>query len=161
MSTSDDLDPKFIAYGELADTVKWLRALGLDCVFDGSDALPDVILKAAQENRIFISLKTLPSTKRVSALILKSEEFGSQVNEILDNCPGPVKFKLFSRCMKCNEVLEDCQDELDEIPDSVRERNLKVLYCQRCCKHYWRGSHVERMLEKLAAIGLNIEKIIH
>ncbi len=59
--------------------------------------------------------------------------------------------KLLSRCTYDNEVLveTDKKSVKNRVPDYVYRTNEKFLICPQCKRLYWRGTHPDRIIEKL------------
>ena len=60
----------------------------------------------------------------------------------------------FTRCLRCNGVLEPAAKEavVDRLPERVRDRRDEFLACAACGHVYWKGTHRERMSELVRAL---------
>lgn len=144
---------KFFADVNVGRLTRWLRALGLDTVWE--DAIPDgdLVKKSLLENRYIITLdKRLPDDWRVgNVLLLKSEEPFAQLREVVEHFEIPKPERLFTRCLMCNTVLRAASaEEINEfVPENVRAKQKTFQYCAVCRKVYWQGSHTARMKQAI------------
>jgi uncharacterized protein with PIN domain len=104
---------KFFADVNVARLVRWLRAIGVDTVWE--DAISDSILvrRAIEENRFILTLdKKLVEEWRVdNVLVLKSEDPQEQLKETVRRFRLAKPETLFTRCLVCNEPLRLPSDE--------------------------------------------------
>jgi len=62
----------------------------------------------------------------------------------------------FSRCLRCNCLLERVQaDPPPEVPDAVRRRHREFRRCPECGRLYWQGSHYSRMRAWMRTVGVD------
>ena len=57
-------------------------------------------------------------------------------------------YRPFSRCLKCNCLLEKTEPTLD-VPPLIRESVSDFWFCANCSQMFWQGSHTDRMRERL------------
>ncbi|HEY0428234.1 MAG TPA: Mut7-C RNAse domain-containing protein [Pyrinomonadaceae bacterium] len=151
-----DKQLKFFADVNVARVVRWLRAIGIDTVWEDAISDKDLVRRAIDENRFVLTLdKRLPDEWRVdNVLLLKSENPFEQLREIVEHFKIEKPPELFTRCLVCNTLLRGAssQEISAAVPPRVLEAQEKFYFCPVCRKVYWQGSHTERMrdaIEKL------------
>ena len=149
---------KFFADVMLGRLMRWLRALGIDTVWEDAIADGDLVRRALSENRYILTLdKRLPADWRVNnVLLLKSEEPLEQLRETITRFQIKFPAALFTRCLMCNSQLRPAAIEeiRAQVAPNIQAEQKTFHYCPCCCKVYWEGSHTKRM----RAV---IEKIFH
>jgi uncharacterized protein len=145
---------RFIADSMLGKLAKWLRILGHDTYYQ-SYYSSDMIKLLVGENRWLLSRRKATAELYKNALLVQSDHVGDQLKEINDKVPLFLGSSyIFSRCIKCNVVLEDARAEVAEenIPEYVfYEHTRGVRFCPSCKRYYWPGSHRERVARQLQA----------
>jgi uncharacterized protein with PIN domain/DNA-directed RNA polymerase subunit RPC12/RpoP len=140
---------RFFADVMTARVVRWLRAIGLDTVWEDAISDRDLVRRAIEEKRFILTLdKPLPEEWRVdNVLLLQSENPFEQFREIIAHFRIKKPKELFTRCLVCNAPLRRASSE--EIaagaPPAVREKEKNFRFCPNCDKIYWEGSHTRRM----------------
>ena len=141
--------------------VKWLRTMGYDTLFfNGSDD-SHMVTRALAENRVILTRDTelvkrrLISSGRLRAILLSSEEPEQQMRQVSDTLNLDSQFKPFTRCLECNQPLEErTRDEVeDRVPPYVFETQSQYMECPACHRIYWRGTHWEAMSRVLGKLG--------
>ncbi len=144
-------EPRFVVDQMLGRLGARLRLLGYDAagVFDIADS--EVARIAASEGRVLLTRdNALARTNAVTAYFVQATTARDQLAEVIDALglvPDPAR--MFSRCTVCNVVVEPVEEN-DRVPPNVRGRGLTFTRCPSCDRLYWRGSHVERILDDLA-----------
>lgn len=148
--------PHFIADAHLGKLAGYLRLLGFDTLYTndlGDQALAAI---AAAEQRVLLS-------RDRNLLMHKAVRFGAFLHttnawtgvEYLER-----RYQLcshaapFSRCMKCNGLLEmvDKSTVMDQVPLAVERFQDAFWRCQGCGQVYWRGSHWQAMQQRVTAL---------
>ncbi len=133
---------------------RWLRAAGYDVVI-AEPGQPDRLLleQAKEEGRWLLTRdREFTAYRQASDYVMLVE--ANQLEEILAEISARLHInwlrKPFSRCMECNTPLEPAPESVKRRvpPESLREDET-LLYCPRCDKAYWNGSHVKRMRRQL------------
>lgn len=162
---SETVSLRFLAGGSLKPLAKRLRMLGIDCAYEGGTSLSTLIQKAAEEERVLLTVKPLVPTRKVRTFTLTSLHPDQQLLELAQTFPLFNAQRLFSRCLKCNTLLrplpqkgsggEGCpsSDPWEElwaqIPERVQHLYRQFYYCPLCHKVFWEGSHTLQMRERL------------
>ena len=128
---------RFIADIHLKDIVRPMRMLGFDIDFNGSYTTQDIVEKSIREKRIILTKRNelLKSKSITHAMLLKSGTAVEQVTTIMDDLDIHDRIKPFSRCLGCNDPLENRQTR--QIMDSISpetKRIQKDLLCKSCGK---------------------------
>lgn len=150
---------KFFADVMAARLVKWLRAIGIDTVWEENISDADLVRRAIEENRFILTLdKKLPEEWRVdNILLLEREDVFEQLNQVIKHFRIKHANKLFSRCLICNSSLKKVKsEEINEaLPPNILENNETFQYCANCEKIFWEGSHTRRMRETIQNLFKN------
>ena len=155
-----DRRPKLLADAMLGGLAKWLRILGLDTAFDPSLDDPELVDRAIEEGRTILTRDSrLILRKRArNHLFIRSEVVDEQVAQVVDELGyEPAPGDLFSRCLRCNEPLEEEAPEVAarEVPPYVARTQERFRRCPACRRIYWRATHARRMRKRLAAMGVH------
>lgn len=147
---------RFIADEHLGRLAKYLRLCGFDTIF--ADSLTDrrIIEISLHEHRIILSRdKELMSNKKVKGgFRILSESPVRQLSEVINNYGLREHFKPFSRCTKCNGLLENVQEDeiAGQLPQRTRDFFSDFRRCNSCGKIYWEGSHYDRMKKFISSL---------
>ena len=143
----------------LGTLAKWLRIYGFDTFYANSKMSDAELIKISKdENRVLISrdkeLIQIAKRENIKTIGLKTIDIDEQIKAVLND----LKFNMsqvLSRCIICNsEVEEILKDEIKEkVPKKVFENNEEFWFCKNCNKIYWKGSHYEKMIEKIHNLG--------
>jgi uncharacterized protein with PIN domain len=143
----------------LGKLARWLIILGYDARYGASD-LSDLELleQAHREGRIFLTrdLK-IPKVAGLTLYTVRPKAFEGQLQDVarafgLTLDPA----RAFTRCTYCNEPLRlvPREEALPLVPPLVRGLETPFSRCPKCKRMYWTGTHTERSLQKLKALGL-------
>ncbi|MBA7543032.1 hypothetical protein ES705_35358 [subsurface metagenome] len=142
--------------GKLA---RYLRMAGYDVAYF-NDAPDDMILKIArEEDRIVLTRDTLMLKRRdfkngaLRAVFIKDDKLKEQLMQVRSE----LKIKLepdLSRCLVCNDLLTKAEKKsiADKVPPYVYRTQENYMYCSKCDRYYWRGthySHIKNFFDKL------------
>ena len=152
---------KFLADRMLGKLVKWLRILGFDTTYPSFDDDLSLILTARQEGRILLTRDTNLIKRRniCDFLFIKSDHWEEQLVGIIKGLKLEINLnlKIFSRCSLCNTPTKyvDKEEAKNYVPPYVFLTQDKFVYCPSCKKYYWRGTHWQRMTQKIQKLFLN------
>ena len=152
---------KFLVDRMLGRLVKWLRILGYDTTYPSFENDLSLILIARQENRILLTRDTNLIKRRniCDFLFIKSNKWEEQLLEVIKGMKLEIDFdsKIFSRCSLCNAPTKDIdkKEVKARVPPYVFLTQDKFVYCPSCKKYYWKGTHWQRMAEKIKKLPLN------
>ncbi len=155
MGENNKEEIKFLADKMLGKLAKWLRLLGYDTTYPASDKDMALIIAAQLENRILLTRDThLIKRKDLGDfLFIKSDQVEEQLLEVIKGLKLTIPFNsnLFSRCLLCNTstIKIDKEKVKGQVPPYVFLTQNDFVYCPSCQKYYWKGTHWQRMREKL------------
>lgn len=146
---------RFVADAMHGKLAKWLRILGYDTVY-----IPDVdddhlVRIAIREDRILLTRDRYLCERRIVRSRCVFVDWGTtvqQVKQVLNSLDlHPTTEGLFTRCAVCNgEIIQVSKEDVsDRIPPYVYKTQTEFGQCQGCSRVYWRGTHVEHVLESL------------
>lgn len=149
------MEERFLADSMLGRLAKWLRILGYDTRYRRVHT-GDPVRAAEGEGRLLTRREELKN--RPGVVFIRSDHVGEQLRQLTEEGwirPDPER--AFRRCPVCNSPLEgaDPESARDRVPDYVFHRHAPGLRrCPVCGRHFWPGSHRERMHAQLEAWGL-------
>lgn len=139
---------KFIADVNLGRLVTWMRILGYDTQSDRGKADRPLLRRAQAEGRVVLTRKRGLADRQFagSILVIASDRVPQQLDEVIGKFglrPAPEMF--FSRCLRCNLVLEEVVkgDVESRVPEYVCQTTDDFRQCPQCRRVYWPGTHGE------------------
>jgi uncharacterized protein len=147
---------RFLCDEMLRGLGRWLRAAGYDTVI-AEGGLPDRALakRCAEENRVLLTKdRELAATVEGSApVVLVLGEGIDEAARTLHTALGiDWQHAPFTRCIVDNRPLEEAPPDLARrVPERSQAAGGPLHVCPECGRLYWRGSHVRRMQQRLAA----------
>ena len=144
---------RFVLDCHLGKLARHIRMLGFDTLYR-NDIHDDEIVKLAElEDRIVLTrdLAILKCNAVTHGYYPRSQDPEKQLEEIITRFDLMSHIRPFSRCMDCNGYLENVEKELitHKLEPLTRSHFDEFLQCDGCGKVYWKGSHYERMCERL------------
>jgi uncharacterized protein with PIN domain len=140
----------------LGRLARLLRAAGHDTAL-AQAGTPDaeLLALALAEDRMLVTRdRKLAEAAGAHGLLLTADRPQEQAAELGRVARVDWSFAPFTRCMMDNAPLRPATDEeFAAMPASVRVLPGPFNACPACGRLYWPGSHVKRMLEKMAALG--------
>ncbi len=141
---------KFIADVMLGRLAKRMRLQGLDVLYSNSLEDNDILRLSLEQDRMILTRDAGLAERPLAAqhLFIDSDRVDEQIEQVLAAFPTEMLHPL-TRCSVCNETLSAISrhDARDAVPQYVYERNDRFLRCNRCGRVYWRGTHVDRMMQ--------------
>jgi uncharacterized protein with PIN domain len=151
---------KFICDDNLGKLAKWLRTLGHDTLFYLDIEDTELVSKALKENRMILSrdteLKRFKSAEK-NLFLLSSNQPLEQLRQVLNEFKLKLEGKnLFTRCLVCNQVLVSVpkKEVENKVPPFVFKTQESFVYCPKCDKLYWAGTHVKNLKKKITEENL-------
>lgn len=139
----------------VARLARWLRLLGADVVCDKSLGGAALLKLARAQDRIVLTrdkrLRTAPEV-----LFIESNDFRTQLRQVLARFPFDPRRHAFTRCLVCNEPLLAVARELvsRRVPPFVYASFDKFTECGKCGRIYWGATHLQRAMRELDAMGI-------
>jgi len=146
----------FIVDCMLGKLAKWLKILGFDSLYFSKIEDSDLLALARKEGRVLLSRdnELIDKSRDIQTLFIKSENWNTQVEQVLDDFNLWKDINPYSRCIECNVELKD-------LPKS-RARNLVAPFvleqadsfsiCTGCGRVFWKGTHHQDMEFKIEEI---------
>src|SRR5215213_6323425 len=156
LAKADEL--KFFADVNVASVVRWLRAVGIDTVWEDAISDADLIRRAIEEKRFVLTLdkRILKEFRADNVLLLESERAIEQLREIVAHFKIKKPPELFTRCLLCNALLRNASAEEIALGGPrhrlPQQQEVVFHYCPTCNKVYWEGGHTRRMREAIEKV---------
>lgn len=150
---------KFIADCMVGKLARWLRILGFDVAYFSKIEDENLIRLATRERRTILTrdhelIKKAIRKKSLKqrTLLIESERWEEQVEQVLDHFKLRKKIDPNSRCLECNEKLKFLPKSRAKnlVPPFVFERAESFALCPACGRVFWKGTHFRDMEKKLA-----------
>jgi uncharacterized protein with PIN domain len=155
---------KFIADCMLGKLAKWLRMMGFDTVYIYGAHDDELVRLAVREDRILLTRDHLLAERRIvrnRCLFIKHSNTTDQLRQVVDELNLELsEAKMLTRCAVCNGEIWSVSRETvaEEIPPYVYRTQPEFGRCTSCGKAYWKGSHVQHVIEALERNGYHIKK---
>lgn len=150
-------EPKFILDVHLGKLTHHLRMLGFDCSYRNNYTDQEIVKQSVAEKRIILTrdIGLLKHKVITHGYWLRSQNSERQLIEVCQRFDLQSKIKAFSRCLECNDLLQEVPKEsvLTLLPPKTKQYFHQFYQCQGCKKVYWRGSHYDRMLALLTSFS--------
>ena len=150
------MEIRFVADCMLGKLAKWLRVLGYDTHYQRYYR-PGDIDQLVKKGRRLLSRHKRITDHYINAVLIHSNGVGSQIAELKEvSCLEPDQSNLFSRCLICNVLLTEAQEDAarENVPEHVFYENMTgIRFCPSCGRYYWPGTHRTRMLRQLKEWG--------
>jgi len=144
---------RFAADANVGRLAQLLRLLGFDTAWDRN--LDDAALAelAASQGRVVLSKDRglLKRSKVVYAHLVRNEDPEEQLLEVLRAFGLRPPYAAFSRCARCNAVLEPVAKEavLHRLEPKTKRYFNEFKLCAFCDRIYWAGSHHDMFHRRL------------
>jgi uncharacterized protein len=142
----------------LGGLARRLRLLGLDAAWSNDADDPDLVARAAAEERVLLTQdRGLLMRRALSAgALVRGAGSDDQLADVLDRF-APTLAPL-SRCTACGGVLRQVakDDVADLLEPGTRRSYADFSRCASCGRVYWRGAHARRidaLVERACAAG--------
>jgi uncharacterized protein with PIN domain len=160
MTADSSPEIKFVADKMLGRLVRWLRIIGQDVTY-GAHLSGSGLIRAARKDHRLILTRDRRVGKRTHPpeyLLIRSDHFRDQLKQVVQTFNLDVSGKAFTRCVQCNRLLEPIAKETvkAQVPPYVFSTQEKFSFCRECQHIYWPATHLERMLDELRSLGLNV-----
>ena len=146
---------KFSCDQMLGTLAKWLRIYGFDTFYVNNEMNDVKLLEISKiENRILLTrdkkLIQMARRENLTTIEIKTTDINEQLSMVLRDIKTD-KSKVLSRCILCNtRIVELKKEEVKgKVPERVFNNNEKFWFCKKCNKIYWKGTHYEKMFEKI------------
>ena len=152
---------EFVADGHLGKLVRDLRLLGIDVAYDPAAEDRQLVEIASKNNRALLTRdrRLLMHAAVHHGYYLRSQNPLEQTIEVLRRFDLGSIVSPFSRCLRCNALLEAAEKE--KVVGQL-EPLTKIYYdefrrCSGCGQVYWSGSHFTKLQKRLEQIRANLD----
>jgi len=145
---------KLVADAMLGRLAKWLRILGHDTIYSAQLQDQELVRLARAEDRLLLTRdRELTKRKGLRSLLIESDRLDEQLGQLLRDLALDVESPS-PRCARCNTTLEalERKEAKGRVPPYVFRRHKEFTLCPRCDRVYWRGTHWQRMRERIQEI---------
>jgi len=141
--------PRFVLDVHLGRLAGYLRLLGFDARY-ASDCDDATLAALSRDERRTLLTRDRGLLKRrqvTHGYCVRATNPREQVREVLRRFDLYRLVAPFSRCIRCNGVLEPVAKQVvaDRLPPHVRAHHDEFRICTACGQVYWRGSHYQRL----------------
>jgi len=144
---------RFAADRHLGRLARLLRLLGYDTLYSPSISVGRLKDSAVREGRTILTRGHLE--RRFAGVPgvfgVGSQVAAEQLRQVVEHFGLDTRSGLWTRCTLCNGVIEKVEKVSVESEADSKIFNLyqEFFRCVSCRHLYWRGSHVDRILENL------------
>lgn len=143
--------------GKLA---KYLRMAGHDVLYINTASDDEIIKIASETGRMVLTRDSLMLARKefkngtLKNLYIKDEKLKNQLEQIKSDLKISLEPNL-TRCVECNQILIRVKKEdiKNKIPPYVYKTQQSFLYCKKCDKYYWKGTHYQNIKNIFLDIG--------
>ncbi len=148
-------ETRFMVDHMLIKLGKYLRVIGCDAAWNLAVRTHVLIAMANADGRIFLTRNThiadqYPHPARL--FVLAETDPVRQFKIVVDEFGLDPVEKLFSKCIRCNFLLEEVGDKEQirgKVHPNVYERFDSFFTCPKCGTVFWKGTHVTNTCRKL------------
>jgi uncharacterized protein with PIN domain len=148
--------PKFILDSNLGRLARYLRLLGLDCLYRNDYQDAEVARIASEQQRTVLTRDRTLLQRRIitHGYFVRSQQPREQVREILARFDLYRLVAPFTRCTRCNGELEDVDKQAvsTRLEPKTRRYYDTFRICRDCGQVFWQGSHHARMQQLVTAL---------
>jgi uncharacterized protein with PIN domain len=151
------LEVRFAADIMLGRLAKWLRILGEDVIYGAHLSGYGLIRAARLEKRLILTRdRSLKNKQPPPTLYLSSDHYHEQLRQVIRDCGLVVGKRLFTRCLRCNTVLQGrTKDSIEKlVPPYVFSTQEKFFWCATCRRIYWPATHHQNMLDEIKSLEI-------
>jgi uncharacterized protein with PIN domain len=149
--------PAFVLDVHLGKLARLLRLLGFDAVYRNDYDDREVVEIGVSQHRVILTRDRRLLFHRVitHGYFVRATDPMAQVREVVDRFDLRGEVRTFHRCMACNGVIRPVPKSQIEhrLEPLTRTYHTEFAQCGDCERVYWKGSHYERLTERLAVLG--------
>lgn len=140
--------PRFVVDCNLGRLARYLRLLGLDCIYRNDLSDDDVAAISAAQHRIVLTRDRRLLHRKIIAhgFFVRAVRPRDQVREVLARLDLYRAIAPFSRCTRCNAPLQRVEKHRIQhrLEPKTRRYYSDFLQCPSCERIYWQGGHHAR-----------------
>jgi uncharacterized protein with PIN domain/sulfur carrier protein ThiS len=149
-------DPRFVLDAHLGRLAKLLRMLGLDAYYRNDYQDHEIAAISASTGRIVLTRdrKLLMRNEIRNGYYVRNTDPNEQAAEILRRYRLREHIRPLTRCLECNAFLVHLpgRQVKTRIPVGISSRYDEFVGCDVCGRVYWKGSHYDRMVERIVRL---------
>ncbi|HEV8694752.1 MAG TPA: Mut7-C RNAse domain-containing protein [Lysobacter sp.] len=155
-------EPRFVLDVHLGRLAAYLRLLGFDCLYRNDFGDEELLAISRTEHRILLSRDTslLKRAALTHGAFVYATDPRRQLREVCDRFQLDARIAPFTRCARCNGSVEPLPGHqlADAVPQTIarQQRGSGFSRCCTCGQIYWPGSHLVRLRQRLAEVGVAI-----
>jgi uncharacterized protein with PIN domain len=142
----------------LGRLARWLRIIGQDVTYGPHLSGATLVRAARREQRVILTRDTRLLRRRdlPPHLFITSDHFREQLCQVVSMFDLEPAAAMLTRCLDCNEELceADPMRVRPRVPPYVWETQDRFVTCPCCHRIFWGATHLERMRDELARIGI-------
>ncbi len=147
---------RFIVDCMLGKLAKWLKILGFDALYFSKIEDSDLLVLAQKEGRVLLSRDNglIGKSRNIKTLFIESEDWNTQVEQVLNEFELWDDVSPYSRCIECNVELKDLPKKKARnlVTPFVFEQAESFALCPECGRVFWKGTHHKDMEFKIEEI---------
>ncbi len=147
---------KFVLDVHLGKLARLLRLLGFDSFYRNNLMDDEIIEISLNERRIILTCDRgiLKNKKVTHGYFIRNSNSELQLSEVVQRFDLYSKIQPFRRCLKCNGLIQAVEKKkiLEFLLPQTRKAFHEFFQCMNCQQIYWKGSHYQRMQEKIERI---------
>ena len=147
---------RFIVDCMLGKLAKWLKILGFDALYFSKIEDGDLMALAQKEGRVLLSRDNglIGKSCNIKTLFIESEDWNTQVEQVLNEFELWDDVSPYSRCIECNVELKDLPKKKARnlVTPFVFEQAESFAICPECGRVFWKGTHHKDMEFKIEEI---------
>ena len=151
---------KFVIDTNLGRLARYLRLLGLDCLYRNNYKDDELARLSSNQNRILLTRDRALLQRRIvtHGYFVRETTPRLQVREVLLRFDLRNLLSPFTRCTRCNGTIEAVEKGIieDRLEPKTRKYFDQFRMCRDCGQLYWKGSHhvrAQRLVEELSAVS--------
>jgi uncharacterized protein with PIN domain len=157
-------EPRFVLDVHLGRLAAYLRLLGFDCLYRNDYGDEELLSISRDQHRILLSRDTglLKRAALTHGAFLHATDPRRQLREVCGRFQLDGRIAPFTRCARCNGAVEplDAQSPgpstISPSKQTMAQHGGSFSQCQGCGQLYWPGSHLARLRQRLAEVGVSI-----
>ena len=155
-------DPQFVLDTHLGRLAAYLRMMGFDALYQNRCA-DDTLAGVSRGQRRILLTRDVGLLKRgavTHGYFVRETDSRRQLEEVVRRFDVARLAKPFSRCMRCNTLLEPVSKEevREGLPPRAAALSGGFHRCPGCGRVYWPGSHYDR-LRRLVESARNVLRV--
>ena len=139
---------KFIADIMVGKLAKYLRMAGYDVLYENTATDDEIMKIALKTGGTVLTRDSLMITRKefvkgmIKYLLIRDDKLKKQLEQVQSEFNFSLKPNLI-RCVECNHRLAEVkrEDVKNKVPPYVYKTQKNFMYCKKCDKYYWRGTH--------------------